>query len=67
MECTLAVIVFFVLFKVFGYPRAFLMVLAKASFGRQPLPVVDHESFLQKTWALLREMEVCFTCQWFTY
>ena len=35
------------------------MVLAKASFGRQPIPIVNQESFLLKTWRLLKQIEVC--------
>ncbi|XP_065069117.1 uncharacterized protein LOC135694345 isoform X2 [Rhopilema esculentum] len=45
------------LIKVFGYPKAFLMVLAKASFGRQPIPIVNCELFITKTWKFLKEIE----------
>eukprot|EP00112_Aurelia_sp_Birch-Aquarium-sp1_P013071 Seg276.3 transcript_id=Seg276.3/GoldUCD/mRNA.D3Y31 product="MAP3K12-binding inhibitory protein 1" protein_id=Seg276.3/GoldUCD/D3Y31 len=45
------------LMKVFGYPKAFLMVLAKASFGRSPVPIVGYESFIKKTWMFLKDIE----------
>ena len=36
------------------------MVLAKASFGRSPVPIVGYESFIKKTWMFLKDIEVRF-------
>eukprot|EP00794_Sanderia_malayensis_P020319 gene20318-22318_t len=43
--------------QVFGYPKSFLFVLAKASFGYNASPIVSYDIFTKRTWEFMNKFQ----------